>query len=199
MFKGTKDKIRTKTESPQSHLLLLGVASFLESTVIPIPLETVLIPYYYTHRQQLWRAATVVTVTCLMGASAFYWVGGIAMDGWGEKIISWFSDESSFESLKASLNEKGFLLILLAGITPIPFQIAMLAAGAVEYSFGLFIVAATLARGLRYYGLAFLVKQYGDDALEMWQHNKLKASAISVLILVAIYGVGRWLQSLAGV
>jgi len=39
------------------------------------------------------------------------------------------------------------------GVIPIPFQIAMLAAGATRYSFFLFMLAPALSRALRYYGL----------------------------------------------
>lgn len=196
MPRKTTKRLKEKAQSEQSHLVLMSVASFLESTIIPIPLETVLIPYYHYHRACIWRTALVVTLACLLGASVFYWLGTLAMDSWGQTVVETFSDEQSFEALKETLGEKGFFLILLAGITPIPFQIAMLAAGAADYSFALFLVAATLARGVRYFGLAWLVLHYGDDGERVWKENKLKFSLIAVLVLAVIYGLGRGIQTL---
>ncbi|MDQ8194886.1 VTT domain-containing protein [Coraliomargarita sp. SDUM461004] len=195
MMHRLSDFFKERANSSQAQLSFMGVASFLESTIIPIPLEALLIPYYHRHRDSLWRTALVVTVACLLGASAFYGIGMLAMDSWGRSIIELLSSPSGFESLKESLNQHGFWLILAAGISPIPFQIAMLGAGAVDYSYLYFILAATLARGIRYFGLALLVKYYGERALEVWNKNKIKASVIALLLLGCIYGLGRWLES----
>ncbi|WPJ97829.1 VTT domain-containing protein [Coraliomargarita algicola] len=195
MFQKIVDTVKSRANASGSQLSFMGLASFLESTVVPIPLEAILIPYYHKHRESLWRTATVVTLACLLGASAFYAVGGLAMDGWGRSVIETFSSSEGFESLKQALNEHGFWLILAAGISPIPFQIAMLGAGAVEYPFLPFILAAALARGIRYFGLALLVQVYGERALNMWDENKLKASAVALVLLASVYGLGRWIES----
>tara|TARA_R110002111_G_scaffold118247_1_gene180637 strand:+ start:65 stop:664 length:600 start_codon:yes stop_codon:yes gene_type:complete len=195
MLKNLTSKLKDRTSASRSQLFLMGVASFLESTIVPIPLETILIPYYHSHRESLWRTATVVTIACLFGASIFYWIGGLAMESWGLRLVETFADKESFDSLKDMLNQRGFLLILAAGVSPIPFQIAMLGAGAVEYSFIQFLIAASLARGIRYFGLAALVHRYGERALEMWHDNKLKASAIALLILAVIYALGKAIEA----
>lgn len=140
-------------------------------------------------------AAAVVTVACLVGASAFYLVGVMLMDSWGTWLIERLSSPESFENLKQVLRDDGFILILAAGVSPIPFQIAMLAAGAVDYSFSLFLLSAALARGIRYFGLAWLVQRYGEGALRIWQENKLKAGMLALLVLAVLYGFGRLVES----
>ncbi|MGE9270024.1 MAG: YqaA family protein [Verrucomicrobiales bacterium] len=195
MLQALQQSLQKRANSSQSHLFFMGVASFLEATVVPIPLETLLIPYFHKHRDSLWRTAAVVTLACLIGASVFYLIGKVALDSWGQSIIETFSDVASFDRMKDTLNEHGFLLILLAGISPVPFQIAMLGAGAVDYPFANFLLAATIARGIRYFGLAYLVHRYGHRALKLWQVNKLKASAAAVALTLAIYGIGRLLQA----
>ncbi|MGZ0654733.1 YqaA family protein [Coraliomargarita sp. W4R72] len=163
---------------------------------MPIPLESILIPYFQTHRERLWRTASVVTLACLAGAAVFYLIGAAFMQAYGSDVIHYFSDQASFDALKASIQDHGFVFILAIGISPVPFQIGMLSAGAVEYSFSMFLAAAAIARGIRYFGLAWLVLKFGDQALEIWNKNKLKAGVGAVLLLLAIYLAGRGLESL---
>lgn len=186
------ERLKRRATDRRGQLGFMGIASFLESTLVPIPLETILVPYYQTHREAVWRTALVVTLGCLAGAGLFYLVGVLAMDGWGRTLIEAVSSPEQFERVRAELQAHGFLLILLVGVTPIPFQVAMLAAGATGYPFGWFMLAATLARGLRYYGLAALVLRFGDDAMRLWKENRLKASLAAITVLLAVYGVARW-------
>jgi membrane protein DedA with SNARE-associated domain len=67
--------------------------------------------------------------------------------------------------------DHGFWAIVGIGVAPIPFQIAMLVAGASHYSIALFLLAAAIARGIRYYGLAALVRNFGDRAESLWQEH----------------------------
>jgi len=195
-FKKVKRYLLDAENNSRSHLFILGFLSFLESTILPIPLETVLIPYYQIHRSRIWAAAIVATAGCLLGASLFYFAGLQFMDSFGEDLIKTLSSPETFRTLESAVRDHGFVFILATGISPIPFQIGMLAAGAVGYSFLLFMIAATLARGLRYLGLAWLVLRYGDRALKIWNENKLKAGLIALAFIVVLYGLGRLIKSL---
>lgn len=160
----------------------IGIASFLEATVIPIPLETILMPLMQARRKKLLLISTVALAGCILGACAGYAVGFYIFDAIGEQIVSLVSTQNQFENAKQQMQQKGFLFVLSIGITPIPFQIAMLAAGALKYSLILFLVAATISRALRYYGLALLVYWAGNQAQEFYERHK--RSTISILILL---------------
>lgn len=82
--------------------------------------------------------------------------------------------------------------IIAVGVIPIPFQIAMLVAGAANYSVALFVLAAVIARGIRYYGLAILVHAVGDKAEACWRSNKMSATVVAVAILMAIVEATIW-------
>ena len=83
------------------------------------------------------------------------------------------------------MQQKGFWFVISVGILPIPFQIAMLTAGVLKYSLILFLLAATLSRALRYYGLALLVYWAGNKAQKLFERHK-KSSAIILILLVLI-------------
>lgn len=171
-------------------LALLFLLSMAETLVLPVPLELVLIPWMLCHPDRKWTIAGVALSGNLTAAIGGYYLGFFFMDQWGPALIDFFGDQDSFEELKQKLEEDGFVTIMTIGLSPIPFQIAMLAAGATGYSVLLFGLAAILARGLRYFGLAALVAVAGKTAMDIWQRY---AKPLGLLMLSAV-GVWVWMQ-----
>jgi membrane protein YqaA with SNARE-associated domain len=168
-------------------LWLIGVMSFLESIIVPIPLEVVLIPYMMARRDALWRIASVVLLGCLVGALVGYGVGYFVFDTLGRWIIDTTGWQSQFETTKDWFGSNGFWAVLAIGVTPVPFQVAMLVAGVMKYPLLLFVLATVIARGVRYFGLALLVHMVGDKAEEMWtRHKKTTATVLTGVVLIAV-------------
>lgn len=167
----------------------LGVASFLESILIPIPLEAILIPLMQVRRHQMFLLATIALVGCLVGAAVGYAVGYFMFEAIGPEIINMVSTEEQFQQVTQKMHENGFWFVLSVGVIPIPFQIAMLAAGVTGYSFSLFLLASTLSRGLRYFGLALLVLLVGNKAQTMFERHKVTSSVVVLLSVAAVWGV----------
>lgn len=165
----------------------IGFASFLESTIVPIPLETILLPLMQARRKQLFVISTMALAGCILGAFAVYAIGYFIFDTVGEQIVSLLSSQQQFENAKQQMQQKGFWFVMSVGILPIPFQIAMLAAGALKYSLLLFLLAATLSRALRYYGLAVLVYLTGNKAQELFERHKKSASIILIVLIAIIW------------
>lgn len=166
----------------------IGLASFLESTVVPIPLETILIPLMQARRERLLAIATAVLVGCLLGAVVGYGIGFFVFDAVGHRIVSWFGSEQEFEAVRQQMGESGFGFVFSVGVTPVPFQIAMLAAGATKFSLLTFLLASALARGIRYFGLAALVYFFGNRAQRLYEEHKV-AVAIAILIAVVAFWI----------
>ena len=81
----------------------------------------------------------------------------------------------------------GFWFIISVGVIPIPFQIAMLAAGATSYSFFLFMLASALSRAVRYYGLGMLVLIAGNHAQAIFERHKLSAAIVLTAVVLVIW------------
>ncbi|MFD2192264.1 YqaA family protein [Pistricoccus aurantiacus] len=165
---------------------LLFAASMMETLLIPIPIEVILIPWMLTHPERRWRIATVALAGNLTAALIGYGLGSFAMEQWGDTLIPLFGGQQAFDSFRSTMENNGFLAILAVGITPIPFQTAMLVAGASGYPLILFILAAMIARGIRYFGLALLVAIAGDKAMEIWKHHSRKVG-IGLLVIAIIW------------
>lgn len=146
----------------------------LETLLVPIPIEAILLPWMLCHPYRKWQIAGVALAGNLTAAALGYYTGVLAMDAWGEPLIHFFGTEEAYRAFELRMTQDGFSAILAVGIVPVPFQLAMLAAGASGYPFVMFMLAAMLARGLRYFGLAMLIALTGDKALQLWQrHSRL--------------------------
>ena len=182
--KKLKQKTRNFIES--KHMLSgITIASFLESTIVPIPLEAVMVPLMQAQREKLWLIALMATLGCVVGALFGYALGYYLFDAVGDWVISAFSSPEQFENVKQKMHTQGFWFVITLGIVPIPFQIAMLAAGATKYSLGLFLLASAIARSIRYFGLAIVVYYAGNQAERIISKHKVKAM-ISLTILVLL-------------
>lgn len=191
LTKNVKQKTRNFIDS--KHMLSgITVASFLESTIVPIPLEAVMVPLMQARREKLWLIALMATIGCIVGAIFGYAMGYYLFDLIGDWVINSFSSAEQFETVKQKMQEQGFWFVMTLGIVPIPFQIAMLAAGATKYSLALFLLATTIARSIRYFGLALVVYYAGDKAEKVIKKHKTKA----LIGITAVVLIAWWLSTL---
>lgn len=178
------------------HMLwLISTLSFLETIILPIPIELVLIPLMAINKRRVWMIATVTTVGCLVASLVGYGVGMALFQSVGTWFIEFMGMQDSYQSFQTFFSQYGFVAILSIGILPIPFQIAMITAGLSGYPILLFVLAALLARGVRYFGLAWLVHRFGHRVEKMWKRHALMTSLVGgVVVLVIALGM----QMLAG-
>ncbi|MGS0495977.1 alkaline phosphatase [Pseudoalteromonas sp. S1727] len=188
VFKRLKQKTRQLIDS--KHMLTsITAASFLESTIVPIPLEAVLVPLMQARREKLWLIALMATVGCIIGALFGYALGYYLFDAVGDWVINTFSNPEQFEQVKQQMQAQGFWFVITLGIVPIPFQIAMLAAGATKYSLVMFLIATTIARSIRYFGLALVVYFAGNQAERVIKKHKTKAVIGLTLLVLLIWWI----------
>ncbi len=176
-------------------LWLLGTLSFLETIILPIPIELVLIPLMAANKQRIWLLATVTTAGCLVASLIGYTIGLVLYQSVGTWFIELMGMQNSYQAFQTFFDQYGFAAILAIGILPIPFQIAMMTAGLSGYPILLFALAALIARGLRYFGLAWLVHHFGHRVLLLWKRHALLTSLVAgVAVLLLVLGM----QALAG-
>lgn len=170
--------------------------SMAECTIVPIPLEIILFPVMQLNRAHVWRVAFWVTLGALIGALIFYALANMAMAGWGQSLIDfmgWQAQHAQFDVLFARY---GFWAILIAGILPIPLQLAMLAAGAASYPLIPYCIAIIASRAMRYYGIGWLVLRYGNRGQQLFERNKWQFSAYALGFVGLAWAVVAVLQKL---
>ena len=160
-------------------------ASLLESTVMPIPLELLLIPLMQINRSRMWQLALAALLGCIAGALFGYAAGYFFEASVGDWVVSAAGGEQQFARAGELLRQNGFWFVFSVGVTPVPFQIAMVAAGASGYSIFGFLAATALSRAIRYFGLAALVWGFGDAAEALYKRHRL-AAGLAVTGLVVL-------------
>lgn len=183
-------KHRTRQLVESKHMLSgITVASLLESTIVPIPLEAVMVPLMQARRDKLWMIALMATAGCLVGAVIGYGLGYYLFGLVGDWVIQTFSSQPQFDQVKQQMQNQGFWFVMTLGIAPIPFQIAMLAAGATKFSLALFVAATIIARSVRYFGLALVVYIAGNKAEHFIRKYKGWAIAGLTALVLALWYV----------
>jgi membrane protein YqaA with SNARE-associated domain len=146
----------------------LAAISFAESTVVPIPLETVVAPLMVGHHRHATTIATAIWLGCIAGAALFYWFGFWLAEPVVQPVLDWLGLREDFETMTRDLDEEGlFWTVFLVSFSPAPMQLATLGAGTVQGSFPVFLAAIAASRGLRYYGLAVLALIFGPRIAEL--------------------------------
>lgn len=170
----------------------LFVASLLESTILPVPLEAALVPMMAADRAHVLRLATIALAGCLAGAMVGYLVGMTLFDLLGRPLLEHFGAVAAFDEVRRGFERGGFWIVLWVGITPVPFQAATLAAGLTRYDPAMFMVATMLARGLRYYGLGGLVVLFGDRVQKLVIRMDHRLTLLLVAIGIGLVGILLW-------
>lgn len=171
---------------------MLGIISFVESSFFPIPPDVMLIPMSIARPSRAYYYATLCTITSVAGGLVGYAIGAVLYDSIGQWLIALYGYGDKVEAFREAYNAYGAWIILLKGVTPIPYKIVTITSGFAGYNIFLFVILSMIARGMRFYLLAFLLHRYGERAraileerLEFWV--LLGAVVLVAGIVAAVY------------
>ena len=174
-------------------LIGLGILTFTEAIIQPIPPETILIPMAINETSYLgaFLISLVATLTSVGGAIVGYWIGGRA----GRPIIERFASERNVRRLDTLTTQYGVVGIFIAAISPIPYKVFGWIAGAGNMDLRIFIIAGLIGRGIRFSTFSFGILMFGEeiqDVLNIWTFT-----AIGVVIGIVSLPLLSWWNGLA--
>jgi membrane protein YqaA with SNARE-associated domain len=143
-------------------LWVLGAVSFAESSFFPVPPDIMLLPMSLARPKRAWLFATLCTIASVAGGVAGYAIGAVLYESVGHWLISIYGLGDKVEAFRAGYAEYGAWIILLKGLTPIPYKLVTITSGFAGYNIWLFILCSIIARGGRFFGLAILLNRFGD-------------------------------------
>jgi membrane protein YqaA with SNARE-associated domain len=171
---------------------LLGAVSFAESSFFPMPPDVMLIPMALARPERAYVMAAWCTATSVAGGIAGYAIGALLYDSVGAWLIQLYGYGDKVEAFRAAYAQWGAWIILLKGLTPIPFKIVTITSGFAGYNLGLFVLFSIITRGGRFFVLAFLLHRYGEQArhiiekrLGLWV--TLGAAVLVLGVVIALY------------
>ena len=169
---------------------VLGGISFVESSVFPIPADVLFIPMCLARPDKVWRYALIASVTSVFGGIFGWAIGYWAFDLIARPLLEFYGKMAAFEALKGETGTWAILLMLVtSGLAHLPpMKVVTILSGVVAFNLKLFIVAAIVARGGRFYLLAFLLNRYGVritafiEKRMIWIVGAVLLAALAVLV-----------------
>jgi membrane protein YqaA with SNARE-associated domain len=169
-------------EGPHALLALIAV-SFAESSFFPLPPDTILIPMVLAQRQRAFVLALWCTAASVLGGMFGYAIGSLLYDSLGKWIVTAYGYGQSVETFRETYAAWGAWIILLKGLTPIPYKLVTIASGFAGYNFGLFVLLSIVTRGLRFFLVAGLLYFYGEP-IRGFLERRLEAVALATVAVI---------------
>jgi len=167
----------------------LGLVSFAESSFFPVPPDIMLIPMALAQPRRAFQFAAWCTLMSVLGGALGYAIGALLYDSVGLWLIRLYGYAGKVEAFRQAYVEWGAWIILLKGLTPIPYKVVTITSGFAGYNFGLFILFSVITRGARFFVLAFLLHRFGPQARDMIEKRLgLWAALMAGIVVVGIAG-----------
>jgi membrane protein YqaA with SNARE-associated domain len=109
-----------------------------------------------------WRFAAICTAASVAGGALGYEIGYALFNRLALPILHAYHYEDAFAHFQATYAKWGLWVILVKGLTPIPYKIVTIASGAAKFDFPLFMAASLVTRGVRFFLVAGLLRYFGD-------------------------------------
>ncbi len=184
-------KIYSKTIKLAGHKsssFFLGLVSFIESFIFPIPPDVLIIPMTIAKKQDWIKIALIATIGSVLGACLGYFIGYVFFNEIGIKIFELYGvDNTSF--LKDKISSEGgviawMTILAIAGFSPIPFKLLTITSGFVHFNLLYFIIVSLITRGSRFFIIAFLIGNFGSAMKKIIEKKLLKVSMVLSIILI---------------
>jgi membrane protein YqaA with SNARE-associated domain len=162
----------------------LAGMSFAESSFFPVPVDIMLAPMSLAKPEKAWRFAFIATLFSVLGGMLGYVVGYFAMDAL-EPWIHTFGYWEKYQEIIASFKEWGIWIVFIAGVSPIPYKLFTITAGALSMAFLPFILISFVARSVRFYAVSGLML-WGGEPMERKLRKYMDRIGWTVVIVAAV-------------
>lgn len=191
-LRNTRDWFSRKADTVYARMWL-GALSFSESSFFPIPVDPLLAAMVFVHKERWFKYASIASITSIGGALFGYILGWLLFDLAGVRLIDLYGLHDYMTQATTLINEGVFVFTLTAAFTPIPFKVAVLAAGFTKANIFAFLTAAIIGRSARYLLVAYVAKVFGNHAEHILRKFWWYATLAGVLIFI-MFGVYLFFQ-----
>ena len=164
----------------------LAAVSFAESSFFPIPPDVMLAPMVLARPDRAYLYALICTIASVLGG-AFGYAIGYFLEPVGHWLLALMGHAEGQQAFEKWFDQWGLWVILIKGLTPIPYKLVTIASGLAQFSFFTFIWASVVTRGARFFLTATLIKYFGP-AVRAEVEKRLTFYTI-VFGLVAVAGI----------
>ena len=173
----------------------LAIIAFVESSVFLVPADVLYLPMALARPDRAYRYALVATVASVLGGIAGWLLGHFAYDAVARPVLEFYGKLDEFEALRQN-SGTGLVLLLLvtSGLAHLPpIKVVTILSGLIGVNIWVFIISAIVARGARFFFLAWLLRRYGEPIRHFVEERLGLLAAGVAAALILLYIVVRYL------
>lgn len=167
----------------------LAFIAFVESSVFLVPADVLFLPMVIARPERAWRYAFVATLFSVLGGIAGWYIGHYAFDAIAKPVLEFYGKLDEFQNLSTTSGDGLILLMLVtSGLSHLPpIKVVTILSGVIGFSLPWFIVSAVVARGARFFFLAWLLRRYGEEIRDFIEKRLGMIAAAGAAILILLY------------
>ncbi len=162
----------------------MALISFAESSFFPLPPDFLLVPMTLAQPRRAWLIAAVCTINA---------IGYYLFDTLGQPVLEFYHAMDKYRAFSAAFAEWGVWIIIIKGLTPIPFKLVTIASGAAQFDLVSFTMASLVCRSLRFFPLAALLWRFGEPIRDFIEHRLMLVTTVIAAALLGGFVVLRYL------
>jgi membrane protein YqaA with SNARE-associated domain len=169
--------------------LWLAAIAFIESSIFLVPADVLYLPMALARPERAYRYALIATAASTFGGIAGYFLGYFAYEAVAKPVLAFYGKLDAFERLRSCAGEDTIALLLVtSGLAHLPpIKIVTILAGVVQASFVFFVVSCVIARGARFFALAYAMRRWGEPIRSFIEKRLGLIAATAAGLLIALY------------
>jgi membrane protein YqaA with SNARE-associated domain len=171
----------------------LALVAFAESSFFPLPPDLLLIPMILARPRRAFLLAGLCTVMSVLGGFLGYAIGYFLFDAIGRPILEFYHAMGRYDALKVAFAQWGVWIIIIKGLTPIPYKLVTIASGVAQFPIVPFALASLVSRSLRFFLLAALLWRFGEPVREFIERRLMLVTSLFAAALVGGFVALRYL------
>ncbi|MFT5281007.1 MAG: membrane protein YqaA with SNARE-associated domain [Flavobacteriaceae bacterium] len=178
----------TEKAQTKSAVVWLCVFAFIESIFFPIPTDVFLGSLITLREKRSWFMISLyATIFSVLGGAIGFFIGKLFFDGVKEIVLGNIAWKEHFEAAALLFDQGGFYAVFVSAFSPIPYKVFTVSAGFFGTSFGVFMLASLLGRGIRFLLVGFLFHYFGKKIATVVYRFFGWATLLVVLIIVGYF------------
>jgi len=167
----------------------LAIIAFIESSIFLVPADVLYLPMALSRPDRAYRYALVATVASVLGGIAGWFLGHYAYESIAKPVLEFYGKLDDFEALRGSTGAGLILLMLVtSGLAHLPpIKVVTILSGVIGFSLPLFILSAIVARGARFFFLAWLLRRYGEPIRQFIEERLGMIAGVAAAALILLY------------
>ena len=178
----------------------LAAIAFIESSVFLVPADVLFLPMALARPERAYRYALVATLASVLGGIAGYFLGYFAYETFAKPVLDFYGKLDDFERLRTCTSEDTLMILLVtSGLAHLPpIKVVTILAGVAQVNFLFFVISCVVARGARFFALAYALRRFGEPIRVFIEKRLGLIAGLAAAILIGLYFALKYFSSSSG-